>query len=72
MTAREVTEWQAYEQVYGSMLVHERIDAGLARVAFMLSNGQGEFREFMPQWWQDLTAEAERERGIAWLRGLAG
>jgi len=69
-------EWMAYEQVYGSILVHERIDAGFAQVSLLLaqafSDGKKRYtmRQFMPQWFKDLTAEAELEKGVAWLKGL--
>lgn len=72
MSARELLEWTAYEQVYGSLLIHERIDFGLALVAYMQSDGKGELRDFMPPWWQELTAEEERAKGLAWLKGLVG
>lgn len=76
VSAREVTEWAAYERVYGSALVHERIDAGFAQVSLILaqafSSGSKRYtmRDFMPRWYQDLTAEAELEKGLAYLKGL--
>jgi hypothetical protein len=68
-------EWQAYEQTYGSLLVHERIDAGFAQVSLILVKAFGggkraTMRDFMPRWFQDLTADAELARGIAGLQAL--
>jgi hypothetical protein len=64
-------EWTAYEQVFGSILVHERVDVGLAKVAYMLSDGKKKFRDFMPEWYRELTADAELARGMAMMKGLA-
>lgn len=67
-------EWAAYEQVYGSILPHERIDAGFAMLALILAKANGDnrstMRTFMPPWYQELTREAELERGMQTLRLL--
>lgn len=76
MTAGELMEWNAYEQTYGSLLIHERIDSGFAMVAMILakafsSNGSRyQMRDFMPRWYQELTKDAELEKGISQLRML--
>lgn len=76
MTSRELMEWSAYEQVYGSIIPHERIDAGFAQVSMILaqafsSNGKRyRFRDFMPKWFRDLTAEDALAEGMAALKGL--
>lgn len=61
MTSLELTEWAAYEQVYGSLLPHERIDVGFAQLSMILAQlwakGEHTVREFMPAWYQNLTAE---------------
>jgi hypothetical protein len=76
MSAREVMEWQAYEQVYGSLLPHERIDQGIAQVSLILAQAFSEkrykLRDFMPQWYQDLTADDELSRGMAALKLMTG
>jgi hypothetical protein len=69
-------EWQAYERVYGSMLVHERIDAGFAQVSLILaqafsSNGKRyKMRDFMPPWYQELTEEQAMRQELAALQGM--
>lgn len=75
MTAGELMEWQAYEQTFGSLLIHERIDMGFAQVSLILAKSLGSakkatMRDFMPKWFQDLTADEELARGMAQLAGL--
>lgn len=76
MSAGELMEWAAYERVYGSLLPHERIDAGFAQVSLILaqafaSNGKRySFRDFMPKWFRDLTADDALAQGMAALRGM--
>jgi hypothetical protein len=69
-------EWSAYERVFGSILPHERIDAGLAQVSLLIAqtNSNGKrytMRDFMPDWYRDLTADDELSRGMTMMRGLA-
>lgn len=68
-----MTEWTAYEQVYGSLLIHERIDAGFAQVCMMLAQDGKRHtqREFMPPWFIELTREAELEKGMGMMRRFA-
>lgn len=76
MTAHEVMEWQAYEQVFGSLLIGERIDAGFAQVSLLLAQAFSDkgkrykMRDFMPPWFRDLTADAELAKGMAMMKGL--
>lgn len=76
MTAHELTDWVAYEQVYGSLLPHERIDAGFAQVSLILAQAFGDgrrrykMRDFMPAWFQDLTRDDELARGMAMMKTL--
>lgn len=62
-------EWQAYEQMFGSLLIHERIDMGFAQVSLILAKAfgakRGTMRDFMPKWFRDLTADDELSRGMA-------
>lgn len=68
-----MTEWRAYEQVFGSILPHERIDAGFAQVSLILAKANSKpgtkyaVRDFMPEWYRELTADAELEKGMAML-----
>jgi len=77
MAARELTEWIAYERVYGSIAIGERIDAGFAQVAYLLvrllgkDGGRYKPRDFMPEWFRELTAPHELERGWAALAAMA-
>jgi hypothetical protein len=74
MSAGEIMEWGAYEQTFGSLLIHERIDAGFAQVSLILaqafSKRRWKMRDFMPQWFRDLTQEDELARGVEALRAL--
>ena len=62
MTARELTDWVAFERVYGSILPHERIDVGLAQLSFYIVSMLGQrkrgqrlkLRDFFPKWLRDL------------------
>lgn len=77
LSSADLTEWAAFERVYGPLLVHERIDMGFAHVCWMLARllGDGkrqwEVRDFMPSWFRDLTEEQEAERLGKMLAGLA-
>jgi len=61
MTSGELTEWAAFEQVYGPILVHERIDVGLAQLGWIMARlwakprHELKLRDFMPGWYQNLT-----------------
>jgi hypothetical protein len=76
MTAGELTEWAAFEQTFGSILPHERIDAGVAQISFILAQAfskpgrRWRIRDFMPQWYRDLTADRELARGMEMMRTL--
>jgi hypothetical protein len=76
MTSAELTEWAAYERVYGSIIPHERIDVGFAQLSWLMaslwgSRKRGDFkiRDFMPPWYQELTAaDSARQAFEAMLR----
>jgi hypothetical protein len=76
MSAGELMEWQAFEQTFGSLLIHERIDAGLAQVSLILAKAFSDkgsrysMRDFMPKWFRDLTAEQELTRGMDQLKAM--
>lgn len=61
MTAAEMTEWTAYEQVYGPLLIQDRVDIGFAQVSLILARLFGEkdrrtLRDFLPSWWRELAS----------------
>ena len=72
MTSGELTEWAAFERVYGSILPHERIDLGFAQLSYLMARlwgkkkhgGEFTLRDFMPAWYQELTAEDTIRRGF--------
>jgi len=56
----------AYERVYGPVLVHDRIDIGLAQVCLVLVKLLGQkskhtLRDFLPAWWQEVTQRGNRQ-----------
>jgi len=66
MTSAELTDWTAYERVYGPVLVHDRIDIGLAQVCLVLVKLLGQkskhtLRDFLPAWWQELMKKPRRD-----------
>ncbi len=75
MTSGELTEWTAFERVYGPILPHERIDVGLAQVCLLMARlwakGNFKVRDFMPRWYQELTAEDEIRSGFEALMEMA-
>jgi hypothetical protein len=52
MSAREAREWEAYERVTGPILAHDRIDAGFARLSWLLAGRGADSNpdDFMPDW----------------------
>ena len=77
MTAAELNEWAAYERVFGSLILGERIDAGFAMLAAMLAQAFGRKgtrakpRDYMPPWYRELDAEQQLAQGWAALAALA-
>jgi hypothetical protein len=67
MTSAELTEWMAYERVYGPILVHERVDVGLAQLQWLMvrlwtkAKQKMTIRDFMPRWYQELTERIDRK-----------
>jgi hypothetical protein len=65
MPATELVEWEAFEDEFGPLLVHERIDWA---VAFLVAQraGSENVKDFLPQW------EREGQVHIAdWLSAIA-
>jgi hypothetical protein len=82
MTSAELTEWMAYERVYGPILVHERIDVGLAQLQWLMARLWTKAKhkltpgDFMPAWYQELTKGIDRRpeavlQGFEKLMGMA-
>jgi hypothetical protein len=46
-----VQEWEYFEQRYGPLLVHERIDIGFGSLLQMTSQSGKPLADFMPTWW---------------------
>jgi hypothetical protein len=51
LTAAQVREWEHFEQRYGPLLVHERIDIGFGSLMQMTSQSGKPLSDFMPTWW---------------------
>jgi hypothetical protein len=51
-----LTDWTAFEQVNGPLLVHERIDIGFALIATLMANAwskrKRKFADFLPPWYE--------------------
>lgn len=54
MPSIELTRWIAFEREYGPILVHDRIDYGLAHVAYRVASAfsrrEPRFRDLLPPW----------------------
>lgn len=75
MTAAELTEWAAYEQTYGPLLVQDRVDIGLAQVCLILAKLLGKkskhtLRDFLPPWWQGLMKQRSDEGVVRGMEAL--
>jgi hypothetical protein len=54
LSAAQVDEWDWFERRYGPVLVHERIDIGLASIAQLIAATAGAekpLKDFLPTWW---------------------
>jgi hypothetical protein len=77
MSGRELTEWAAYEHLYGPILVQDRVDVGLAQLGLIMARLWGnskkklKVRDFMPRWYQDLTADNAVKQGFEQMLKLA-
>ena len=68
MSSAEFTEWMAYERVWGSILPHERIDLGFAkleaRLVSLLGKRRGrtvQLRDYLPTYMSDLLTRREQD-----------
>lgn len=52
-----MNDWAAFERVWGPLLLHERVDIGLAQVAWVLNSLFGKHSrslvDFLPSWYHD-------------------
>jgi hypothetical protein len=75
MSSRELTEWAAFEQVNGPILVHERIDIGLAQIGLIMAKlwgkGNPRPRDFLPVWYGPTVRDDDGSILGAMLEGLA-
>lgn len=77
MTSAELTEWMAYERVYGPILAQDRIDIGFAQLGYLIANLMGKpkrtlrVRDFMPAWYQELTRADDVKSGFEALLKMA-
>lgn len=80
MPATDLMRWSAFEHVYGPLLPHERVDIGLAQVAYLLvcllggQRRRPDFRKFLPQYMQQQYREARTQNADelhAFMEGLA-
>lgn len=53
-------EWAAFEEHYGPLLVHERVDIGLARLAAIMA-GESDVTKFLPPWLLPVESEEDEE-----------
>ncbi len=67
MTSAELTDWVAYERLYGPILAHDRIDIGFAQLEWLLarlwtkSAHRMTVRDFLPAWDQELLQGRDRK-----------
>jgi hypothetical protein len=75
MSSEELTAWSAFERVYGPVLIHERIDVGLAQVGFILAKlmgrGHPRPRDFLPGWYTERASESSVLEGFQALMRMA-
>jgi hypothetical protein len=65
MSARELVEWEAFEEEMGPLLLHQRIDWAVAILTAQRA-GSEKVKDFLPQW------EREGQAHIAdWLSAMA-
>lgn len=80
ITAPEATRWAAWERLNGPVLVHERIDVGLAYLTYMVAaafgvkrqgGGQITLRDCLPEYLRDEVDGDSVSRGMEQLRLMA-
>lgn len=65
----ELIEWAVFEEDFGPLTLHERIDGAAAMIAYALhvsAGGKGDLKDFIPRW------EREGKAHITdWLSAMA-
>lgn len=73
-------EWRAFEHVYGPILVHDRVDIGLAKLSYYIASlftdrrRKVKFRDFLPTYLRELMKQRESSSADdlrAFFEGLA-
>ena len=74
ISARELSEWAAFEKIYGPILIHERVDIAGALVAAILANINSkrkyEISDFLPKWTGATRKAQTADEVMALLMGL--
>ena len=68
MGVRELLEWQAFEEDFGPVTLHERIDGAAQQIAYnvhVAAGGKEQPERFRMSW------GTRRFDEVAWLEGLA-
>jgi hypothetical protein len=69
MSARELAEWSLFEEGFGPLTLHERLDALAAQICYIIhasAGGKGRLEDFIPQW-----RRAPKMEITDWLSALA-
>jgi hypothetical protein len=68
MDSLELTRWAAFEQEYGPLLVHDRIDMGFGHLMFLLAQvyhaprtPKPQFKDFVPPYIRKRLEEGTRQ-----------
>jgi hypothetical protein len=73
MSAWDLTEWAVFERDFGPLTLHERMDALIGHLAYVVhstAGGKGTPEQFVPQW---KTPKPLTGEGVAaWFRAVAG
>lgn len=65
MSARELMEWSVFEETFGPLTLHERMDGAAAIIAFA-HTGQGNVSDYMPRWEKETKGNV-----IDWLSAIS-
>jgi hypothetical protein len=74
VSAYELAAWDAFEEVSGPLLVHERVDFAGALISTLLANinaPQGrrfDVADFLPHWDQPVVKQQDTDDMIAFMR----
>jgi hypothetical protein len=76
MSMPELIEWGTFEEDFGPLTLHERIDAAVAILAHQQAVYHGTdahtpVTEFQPRWQTEAQAEEEGPHIVDWLSAMA-